>query len=635
MKDYKFNKYKDYKNLFETIRKKSKYNYYNNELIKYKNNLKKTWNVMKDIIGKAKIQTNNLPRQIIRRDIIIKNPQEIAEEFNKFFINIGPELSSKIPNVQNNFENYLNYVNTSIESSEITAQELKNSFSSLKINKSSGYDDISSNVIKNIYEGIEGPLMHIFNLSIKDGIFPKKLKIAKVIPAFKTGDKSELSNYRPISILPCFSKILERIMYNRLINYLSENNLLFQKQFGFQASKSTDHAILELSDQIHDSFERNIFTLGIFIDLSKAFDTVNHQILLKKLEYYGIRNNSLKWFENYLHKRQQYLHADDITTNLQRIRCGVPQGSILGPLLFLIYVNDLNKSSTKLQPIMFADDTNLFYSHKNINVLFNTVNKELEKIDEWFKSNKLSLNVKKTNYIFFHKKTQRDNIPLKLPELVLDKKKINRVHCTKFLGVVLNEHLSWENHISIVENKISKNIGLLYKAKPYLSKTNLTSLYYSFIHCYINYANIAWASCPQSKLRKIYIKQKQASRIICGVNRYTHSRPLMQSLRILNVYQINILHYLIFMFKVNDNTVPDFFQEKFRKTNHKYPTAYSHNSFEVPKARSSMHFRLTRRGPSLWNHLLTNEEKDMTHLSSLKMKMKKKLLDSENELSFF
>ena len=258
---------------------------------------------MKDIIEKAKIQTNNLPRQIIRRDIIIKNPQEIAEEFNKFFINIGPELSSKIPNVQNNFENYLNYVNTSIESSEITAQELKNSFSSLKINKSSGYDDISSNVIKNIYEGIEGPLMHIFNLSIKDGIFPKKLKIAKVIPAFKTGDKSELSNYRPISILPCFSKILERIMYNRLINYLSENNLLFQKQFGFQASKSTDHAILELSDQIHDSFERNIFTLGIFIDLSKAFDTVNHQILLKKLEYYGIRNNSLKWFENYLHKR--------------------------------------------------------------------------------------------------------------------------------------------------------------------------------------------------------------------------------------------------------------------------------------------------------------------------------------------
>ena len=164
--------------------------------------------------------------------------------------------------------------------------------------------------------------------------------------------------------------------------------------------------------------KENIFTLGIFIDLSKAFDTVNHQILLKKLEYYGIRNNSLKWFENYLHKRQQYLHADDITTNLQRIRCGVPQGSILGPLLFLIYVNDLNKSSTKLQPIMFADDTNLFYSHKNINVLFNTVNKELEKIDEWFKSNKLSLNVKKTNYIFFHKKTQRDNIPLKLPELI-------------------------------------------------------------------------------------------------------------------------------------------------------------------------------------------------------------------------
>ena len=341
--------------------------------------------------------------------------------------------------------------------------------------------------------------MHIFNLSISKGIFPDKLKIAKVTPIFKSGDSTVLTNYRPISVLPCFSKILERIMYNRLQKHLSENNLLFERQFGFQSSKSTEHAILELSDEILNSFEKNNFTVGVFIDLSKAFDTVNHDVLIKKLSYYGINTNNLAWFSSYLRNRQQYISADGVCTESQNITCGVPQGSILGPLLFLIYVNDLNKASKILQPIMFADDTNLFYSHRNIKTLFYTVNKELEHINEWFKSNKLSLNVRKTNYIFFHKKRKKDDIPLKLPELLINNNRIDRVNSTKFLGIILNEHLSWENHINIIENKISKNSGLVYKAQHLLSKANLLSLYYSFIHCYLNYGNIAWASSPQSK----------------------------------------------------------------------------------------------------------------------------------------
>ena len=285
---------------------------------------------------------------------------------------------------------------------------------------------------------------------------------------------------------------------------------------------------MELSDEILNSFEKNNFTVGVFIDLSKAFDTVNH-VLIKKLSYYGINTNNLAWFSSYLRNRQQYISADGVCTESQNITCGIPQGSILGPLLFLIYVNDLNKASKILQPIMFADDTNLFYSHRNIKTLFYTVNKELEHINEWFKSNKLSLNVRKTNYIFFHKKRKKDDIPLKLPELLINNNRIDRVNSTKFLGIILNEHLSWENHINIIENKISKNSGLIYKAQHLLSKANLLSLYYSFIHCYLNYGNIAWASSPQSKLLKIYRKQKQMSRLITGENRYAHSKTLMKS----------------------------------------------------------------------------------------------------------
>ena len=297
--------------------------------------------------------------------------------------------------------------------------KLENAFVSLKTNKSSGHNDISADVVKRVSDEIFAILKHIFNISLAKGVFPDKLKLAQVTSIFKKGNNTLVTNYRSISVLPCFSKLLECIMYNRLYKFLLENNILYQKQFGFQNAHSTEHAILQLVNQITEAFSQGKYTLGIFLDLSKAFDTVNHNILLEKLKAYGIQSENLKWFRSYSSNRKQFILYDDFKTKVKNVKWGVPQGSILGPLFFFIFVNDCSNSTKVLDPVLFADNTNLFCSDNNIRTLFETAKQELSQIIDWFLANKLSLNVEKTKYMLFHKCIDQENIPLKLPLLQL------------------------------------------------------------------------------------------------------------------------------------------------------------------------------------------------------------------------
>ena len=476
-------------------------------------------------------------------------------------------------------------------------------FKSLKRNKAKGIDDINGNIIIDIYDVIKNILFRVFKASIGQGIFPTNLKIAKVTPVFKSGEKSNVSNYRPISILPVFSKVLERIMYNRVYNHLILNNLIYENQLGFQKNCSTEHAIMQLTRNISESFEKGEYTLGVFIDLSKAFDTVDHTILIEKLQYYGIKGTNLEWLKSYLRNRKQYIHSEGVAKQLLDIKCGVPQGSILGPLLFLIYVNDFNKASNLLRHIMFADDTNLFLADKNINILFNNMNIELQKVSSWFKSNKLSLNINKTKWTIFHPAAKKRLIN-ELPSLTIDTVLIKKEKVTKFLGVYIDENWTWKHHINAISSKISKSIGILYKAREFLTRNNLKQLYFSFIHCYINYANIVWASTHKSKLEGIYRHQKHAARLINFKHHTSHAIPLLRDLNAFSVFQQNIYNVLCFMYKCKNRLCPKILSNIYIvKSENKY--TMRNRFISEPRCRTSVsRFCITYRAPYLWNKII-------------------------------
>ena len=311
----------------------------------------------------------------------------------------------------------------------------------------SGWDELRPNMIKHVKEHIKLPLTHICNLSFSTGAFPCELKIANVVPIFKANDEI-FSNYRPVSVLPVLSKLIERLMYNRLIHYINGNKLLYKYQFGFQTGKSTHMALIVLLDKISEALERGECVIGVFLDFSKAFDTVDNSILLNKTHRYGIQGLALRWFEDYLYSIKQYAY-NSYKSNYELIKCGVPQGSILGPLLFLLYINDLSSVSEACFSILFADDTNMFIIGRNVNEMCNQLNADPSRVQEWLHCNKLSLNVLKTHYMIF---TPRNEVVYDI-SIIIDSTKISQVYVTKFWGVQIDSQLNWKMHINYICTK--------------------------------------------------------------------------------------------------------------------------------------------------------------------------------------
>ena len=357
---------------------------------------------IRSIINTKEKNLNNITQLKVKEEII-NNPKKIVEEINNVFINVGPITEQTIP--KNPVVNPVKYLKNRNQFNflvtNISNEEVLNIIKNLE-GKSTGPQSIPIKLLKLIPDLILVPLCKVISMPFSSGKFPDPLKICKTIPIHKGGSTILLNNYRPISLLSIFDKIIEKLMHKRLYNFLNEHSILFSNQFGFRKNNSTSTALIQITEKIKESIDKSKYGCGIFIDLRKAFDTVNHSILLSKMEHYGARDTALEWFKSYLSNRKQYVYSNGESSQLKDITCGVPQGSVLGPLLFLIYINDLPNISKLLQFLLFADDTNIYYEAESSEQLEQVINKELKKLHTWLMVNRLSLNMDKTNFIMFH-----------------------------------------------------------------------------------------------------------------------------------------------------------------------------------------------------------------------------------------
>ena len=396
----------------------SKRSYYNEYFAKNNKNVKKLWVGINKIVNNVKNKDQGPTCIEIDNNgttLNITKPTEIAEEFNKHYSNVADKiLNNRKYQGKHHFSKYLKNPNSkSFMISPTSNNEIIDIISNMDTSKSVGPNSIPNQLIQSIKNSIATPLANIFNKSFLSGIFPDFFKLTKIIPIHKKDSKLIISNYRPISLLSNINKILEKIMFKRLYEFLEVNQCIYNLQFGFRQKHSTNHALLSMTQQIRDIMESGNIAIGVFVDFQKAFDTVNHNILIKKLNHYGIRGTANKWFESYLNKRKQCVSIAGQQSEYRYINHGVPQGSVLGPLLFLVYINDLHLSIRHSTVRHFADDTNLLYATdkskpRNRNIVRN-LNKDLKSLNHWLLANKISLNSTKTELIFFRDKKNKNS----------------------------------------------------------------------------------------------------------------------------------------------------------------------------------------------------------------------------------
>ena len=652
-----YEKYKEYRKRLKILIKSAKNKFYSEKFDKCKGNSKKTWELINELRGKSKTKSK---ASFLVNGTLVKERRAIADEFNKYFISIASILNENalkentcygVPIVPiPHFSTFIaNRVNDSMYFHPCSEDEIKGIINGLDSGKAS---DISIRVLKKCAQIFVPYLTNFYNNFIELGIFPDILKIGQISPIFKKGNPQLLQNYRPVSTLPCFGKIFEKVIYTRIYNFCLSKNIIYENQYGFRSHHSTSHAVNYSIDKIICNIENKNHVLGIFIDLSKAFDTINHDILLHKLENYGIRGIPLTLLCSYMNNRKQLSNFNGSKSSLQSVVYGVPQGSVLGPLLFILYINDIINCSNLGHFVMFADDTNIFVTANSEEEVYSKANKLLQQLNSYMLSNQLHINTDKCIHMYFRPKLNhserktcaRTRVVGNDHQLFINKNKILKTNKARFLGIIIDEDLNWDMHLEYLEQKLNSSIITIKRIKKFIPKEHYSKLYYTLFVSHLIYGISAWGSSSACRISKIFSIQKRCVRLLFGkqfnfdhaefyktcarVRPFEdhiaprnfvleHTKPLFKEHKFLTVHNLHKLSILSEIFKIQKYKTPISLSTLLYK---KYELSRQcrKNTLAVPNYRLNVsRNQFLFCGTTIWNKMNNNIYKSLNVNSEL------------------
>ena len=628
-----FELYKEYRKLAQKAVKKKKTDYIKGKLQENMKNPKELWKTLKDLGLSSKL-TSNSKICLEKEGHIVHDTKTNANVFKNFFSELAVSLVNKLPKPiglfgQQKIENYYNQKNIPQNSfffQKTSEERVFEILNDIDIKKACGIDNLHGQFLRDGAQVIKTPICQLVNICL-GSFFPDQCKIAKLKPLYKKGKKVDPKNYRPISLLPLLSKIIERIVNDQLQCHLEKHNILFQYQSGFRSKHSPNTCLAHLTNQILTGFESKKNTGMILIDLQKAFDTLDHGILIKKLKYFGFSTKTTAWFSSYLTNRHFVVNLEQVLSDKGHLKCGVPQGSILGPLLFLLYVNDMPSALEYCELRLYADDTCIFFSHENITEIEEKLNTDFNRLCEWFIENKLSIHYgeDKTKCILFRQK----NCPPKTMDIRRGENNIKQYKTVEYLGVLLDEHLSGESMAIKVIDKINQKIKFLYRQSRYLSPSLRRLLCNSLIQPHFDFGCCSWfPNLPASLKKRLQTSQNKCIRYCLTLKNRDHiDKTHFEKINWLPVEKRFEQCIAVTVFNFKKGICPPYMSEIYK--NNSSPavnTRRSLNSLLQPNyTKKYPRNSLSYLGPKIWNDL-DKLIKDSTSTNSFKHALKRKFI---------